>query len=891
MKSDGLVGILKAKIYSLEDLVRMSRYTIESLENEIKEIREQYRSKLTNQATQLKELYLMIRESPQDCENGHSRATTADMNFASDKEQRLQDEVERLKNEQITVRQQMTSLEIQIQQFRQNSQPSLMEHTDQLELLDTEDSDIDYSIHSFISLDHNNPSILEDSDDSWAEESIPTSTPKNDFRQVYRRKGHHKKSTPALSMASDSFRDETGNQDVRKGSTTSISRIDLPSEQRKNIVSESTNILNRVRYNDSPLKAERSSMPVTSSTLLSYVSDEVNTALTTGLSPRNSKPPPFTSISPPPPPPPHQDSLNESALNSTPIASTPPSIVTTPSLDESTPSTPLPSSSILSPGLPPPPPPPPPMSSHTSNSFPPPMPQLKPRKQLKWLPRSKVKQFPWEKIPDFAVERTVWSEKVKEEESLGEEFTTKGVFEEIEEIFSARAIEPIDHDTAKEEKAESKITVLNSKLTHNLMIILGRLRHLSSEKIREAILNLNENILTEILIRQFLQFMPSAEERGLLAEYKETPEKLAKADAFCAEMMKIDRYEQRLRAMHFKQTYFERYIALNEDLSAVLEASEALEKSHQFPKLLEIILVVGNFMNGTSFRGSAYGFKIHSINKLVDTKGKRNQITLLHFLVNTIEQRFPGILRFLDELNPVDAGCRVCFHEMKSNFKELNDQFEETQIEIEKYHSGPDKSQDPFTIQMRGFLASAGEQLSESQTKYERMHVTYEKIVKSYGEDPKTMTPEEFFGIFKSFMTSFEKALKDNRLRREQIERAEKRKHQENAKLDEPIAEKPLESELSVNPSPPTEEEKGVMDSLLDVLRRGNDFNAARRANRTEAISRLRDRDRRRTIRTYRRGSVHTRAKDLLVDLSSDKISRRNTSKSTLSIPALAEDN
>ncbi|KAK9688295.1 hypothetical protein K7432_014456 [Basidiobolus ranarum] len=385
--------------------------------------------------------------------------------------------------------------------------------------------------------------------------------------------------------------------------------------------------------------------------------------------------------------------------------------------------------------------------------------------------------------------------------------------------------------------------------------------------------------------------MPSAEEKGLLAEYKDNQEKLAKPDAFCAEMMKIDRYEQRLRAMHFKYTYFERYIALNEDLTAILEASEALEKSELFPKLLEIILVVGNFMNGTSFRGSAYGFKIHSINRLVDTKGKHNQTTLLHFLVNTIEQKFPHILKFLEELKPVDSGCQVCYQEMKSDFKELEEQFEETQLEIEKHHSTPEKSQEPFTVQMKAFLVTTDEQLHDAKTKYEKMQTQYEKIVKLYGEDPTTMAPEEFFGIFKSFMASFEKALKDNRLEREKREKAEKRKQQQNQKLMEIAASKVPDPEPPIDHSSPAVDEKGVMDSLLDVLRRGNDVDAARRArNHTEAIARLRDRDRRRTLRAHRRGSVHTRAKDLLVDLSGEKTPRRSSGKSILPMLNVDDD-
>lgn len=36
------------------------------------------------------------------------------------------------------------------------------------------------------------------------------------------------------------------------------------------------------------------------------------------------------------------------------------------------------------------------------------------------------------------------------------------------------------------------------------------------------------------------------------------------------------------------------------------------------------------------------------------------------------------------------------------------------------------------------------------------MNELYEQIVKMYGEDPAKIQPEEFFGIFKTFVASFE---------------------------------------------------------------------------------------------------------------------------------------
>lgn len=66
-------------------------------------------------------------------------------------------------------------------------------------------------------------------------------------------------------------------------------------------------------------------------------------------------------------------------------------------------------------------------------------------------------------------------------------------------------------------------------------------------------------------------------------------------------------------------------------------------------------------MNGAGHKGGAYGFKVTSINKLVDTKSANgSEHTLLHFLAKTVAKykadEKVGAEAFLDELvKPADA--------------------------------------------------------------------------------------------------------------------------------------------------------------------------------------------------------------------------------------------
>ena len=71
----------------------------------------------------------------------------------------------------------------------------------------------------------------------------------------------------------------------------------------------------------------------------------------------------------------------------------------------------------------------------------------------------------------------------------------------------------------------------------------------------------------------------------------------------------------------------------------MIDSSTSMSKSPKLKQLLEIILALGNFMNRGQ-RGNATGFKLSSVNNIIDTKSSVDRnITLLHYLVDVLEKR------------------------------------------------------------------------------------------------------------------------------------------------------------------------------------------------------------------------------------------------------------
>jgi diaphanous 1 len=64
-----------------------------------------------------------------------------------------------------------------------------------------------------------------------------------------------------------------------------------------------------------------------------------------------------------------------------------------------------------------------------------------------------------------------------------------------------------------------------------------------------------------------------------------------------------------------------------------------LKESVKIRDLLEQVLAIGNYLNGQTNRGGAYGFKIDSLVKLSDIKMKDNKTTLFMYIIDIVEKK------------------------------------------------------------------------------------------------------------------------------------------------------------------------------------------------------------------------------------------------------------
>uniref|UniRef100_A0A8C2TGS7 Dishevelled associated activator of morphosis 2 n=1 Tax=Coturnix japonica TaxID=93934 RepID=A0A8C2TGS7_COTJA len=412
----------------------------------------------------------------------------------------------------------------------------------------------------------------------------------------------------------------------------------------------------------------------------------------------------------PPPPPPGGplalSSVLSSALSSENLPPLPP---------------PLPFSSCPPPPAPPPPPggpPPPPgappffslgvppLSTTTFSST-----GTSLKKKSIPQPSHPLKSFNWAKLSEERIHGTIWNEidDLKAFKVLD--------LEDFEKMFSAYQRHQKEMGSTEDlylsTRKVKELSVIDGRRAQNCVILLSKLK-LSNEEIRQAILKMDEQEdLAKDMLEQLLKFVPEKSDTDLLEEHKHEIERMARADRFLFEMSRIDHYQQRLQALFFKKKFPERLAEAKPKVEAILLASKELIRSKRLRQLLEVVLAFGNYMNKGQ-RGSAYGFKVSSLNKIADTKSSIDRnITLLHYLIMIFEKNYPDILDIQTELQHLPEAAKVNLVELEKEVNNIKTGLKAVEAELDYQKRRIRESGDRFVPVMSDFITVASFSFSE----------------------------------------------------------------------------------------------------------------------------------------------------------------------------------
>ncbi|KAL6117513.1 diaph2 [Pungitius sinensis] len=467
---------------------------------------------------------------------------------------------------------------------------------------------------------------------------------------------------------------------------------------------------------------------------------------------------------------------------------------------------------------------------------------LEPKKIYK--PETVMKRVNWTKIvPQEMAENCFWI-KVKEEK-----FENPDLFAQLSLCFSSQSkvkkdLKEENDDRMQHIKKKAKeLRILDSKTAQNLSIFLGSFR-LPYEEIRDIVLQVDEERLSESLIQNLIKNLPEQKELNALAELKGEYEELVESEQFGIVMSSVKLLRPRLNGILFKLTFEEQVNNIRPDIMNVTFACEEVKKSESLCKLLELVLLVGNYMNAGSRNAQTFGFNISFLCKLRDTKSITQNTTLLHFLAEKCEESHQEILRFPDELEHVDSASKVSADILNSSLATMERHIQRLENDIQNFPKTDDQ-QDKFVEKMMDFSKHSREQYEKLSTMHKNMQKLYESIGSYLAFDPHSVSVEDFFGELANFRILFMEAVKENHKKREMEEKIKRAKlAKEKAEREKQERQQKKKQLIDMNKEG---DETGVMDSLMEALQSGAAFRDRRKRtprndNRRAVLERSRSR-------------------------------------------------
>ncbi|XP_055419936.1 protein diaphanous homolog 2 isoform X6 [Bubalus kerabau] len=484
------------------------------------------------------------------------------------------------------------------------------------------------------------------------------------------------------------------------------------------------------------------------------------------------------------------------------------------------------------PGIPPPPPlfggppPPPPLGG-----VPPPLgipfdlPYGMKQKKV-YTPEVSMKRINWSKIePKELSENCFWL-KVKEEKFENPDLFAKLALNFATQMKVQKNAEALEEKkTIPTKKKVKELRILDPKTAQNLSIFLGSYR-MPYEEIKNVILEVNESMLSEPLIQNLVKHLPEQKVLKELAQLKNEYDDLCEPEQFGVVMSSVKMLRPRLNSILFKLTFEEHVNNIKPSIIAVTLACEELKKSESFNRLLELVLLVGNYMNSGSRNAQSLGFKINFLCKIRDTKSSDQKTTLLHFLAEICEENYQDILKFTDELEHVESASKVSAQILKSNLAAMEQQIVHLERDIKQFPK-TENQHDKFVEKMTSFTKSARDQYEKLLTMHNNMVKLYENLGEYFIFDSKTVSIEEFFGDLSNFRTLFLEAVKENHKRKELEEKTRRAKlAKEKAEQEKLERQKKKKQLIDINKEG---DETGVMDNLLEALQSGAAFRDRRK--------------------------------------------------------------
>lgn len=369
-----------------------------------------------------------------------------------------------------------------------------------------------------------------------------------------------------------------------------------------------------------------------------------------------------------------------------------------------------------------------------------------------------MKKLNWQTImPNKISRNSFWV--MCNEETLA----TKDIFDDLSAHFSTKPSVYSVEGSFNTKKVV--LHVLQQNQAQNILISLGMLlKRRSHQQIKQSILSCDTSVLTLNSIQQLIKYFPEPDQLKQLQEIKNAGNELPQVEELVCTLGGVLNLVPRLHCMNFKLSAAENIEDAKSDITFGIAACEEVKSSRKFAKILELILLFGNYMNSSAATVvQFYAFELSSLNKLQDTKAAGNKQTLLHHLVGTITKHFPDLLNVCDEVSNVDKAVCISLENISESVHHLTVSLDVLKSTLND-SAVPQSVDDRFTEVMGGLLDQYTDQIQELNVKKDILENHFKELGEFFTFCIHENPIEVFFSGIKKFKESFIQAINDNKL-------------------------------------------------------------------------------------------------------------------------------
>ena len=200
----------------------------------------------------------------------------------------------------------------------------------------------------------------------------------------------------------------------------------------------------------------------------------------------------------------------------------------------------------------------------------------------------------------------------------------------------------------------------------------------------------------------------------------------------------IPRLKLRLKCMDTVHTFSAQFADVENDVNTLRAATKAVQESAKFKEWLTLILATGNYMNGKSKRGCAFGFELSALDKLADTKSvSKPAVSLLQWLVDFVTDTMqrPDLLELEQDWHIVEKVKTCILDEMEKNIGLL-----EGKLTLCESQAGVEcEAGDKFASVVQPFTIKSKKTLAELRTKFSAVQRKFTEMYAGFGESVSKM--------------------------------------------------------------------------------------------------------------------------------------------------------